>query len=644
MADSYSNIPVPIPTKNPVPSADIKDHVFGGAKIDEFVTSTGLVYVDRFGIEHRTIAGINYDANQAILNYGYITKDSFEDGSTLSTANECLRWKSNGEYYRWDGSFPKVVPPGSTPDSAGGIGKGKWVSVGDAVLRSEITSPSGGDAVVSSVFGGKVKDAYVSRQRSVSSGVHLFVVYGQSNAKGTAQNTPGAPDFVSPYARYWDGSALVPMTSYMKTSNDGTSSGSAWLSFANKYIGASGKECVFINSGKDSQSIAQLQKGDPSNNYTNMLAFANAAKAAIISEGKSVTKISILFIQGERDEVLGTGKNAYKAAMGTLWTNLKADTGATAFFNYTIGTYNNDTNPKRGYVIQAAQREFCEDNADAWIASEDVPKVKAAGMSSDAVHLSQLGYNLVGENSAIVVDGVLNGNKALEGSPAIDRRGSLNLSSQQEWMLHGAWINKVSGAWNLDPSMSRAVSLITSVVDGGDNYLTVTIPSDLSYLLATGGGSFYTTGSADLKVIVDRNLYTDRDAEGLTLVKLYFTTNVQVIVNTATQAIQTNNRTNLDMSSVITASAWSTGNVTLAHPLSKAVPIVQNITPGVFLYGIDQVVSNNFTTKVSCVNAAGDARNSTFAVNLLDCVVPPRALPNGTEVFFNIIGARKTAL
>ena len=126
------------PTNLPVSSESSRDLKFNAGKIDEFVTSNNHVYVDRFGNDHRTIEGINYDANQAILNYGYITKDSFEDGNTLSIANECLRWKSNGEYYRWDGAFPKVVPPGSTPDSTGGIGKGKWVSVGDASLRSDL--------------------------------------------------------------------------------------------------------------------------------------------------------------------------------------------------------------------------------------------------------------------------------------------------------------------------------------------------------------------------------------------------------------------------------------------------------------------------------------------------------------------------
>lgn len=128
------------PTNLPVPSESPRDLKFNAGKIDEFVTSENHVYVDRFGDEHRTIAVINYDANQAILNYGYITKDSFEDGSTISLANECLRWKSNGEYYRWDGILPKVVPPGSTPDSTGGIGDGKWVGVGDAALRTELSN------------------------------------------------------------------------------------------------------------------------------------------------------------------------------------------------------------------------------------------------------------------------------------------------------------------------------------------------------------------------------------------------------------------------------------------------------------------------------------------------------------------------
>ncbi|EFU0354858.1 tail fiber/spike domain-containing protein [Escherichia coli] len=72
--------------------------------------------------------------------YGYNTKKSFELGNTLIYLNDVLLWESNGEYYRWDGPLPKVVPPGSTPTTAGGVGPGAWRGVGDAVLRSELVN------------------------------------------------------------------------------------------------------------------------------------------------------------------------------------------------------------------------------------------------------------------------------------------------------------------------------------------------------------------------------------------------------------------------------------------------------------------------------------------------------------------------
>ncbi|MCO4151550.1 tail fiber/spike domain-containing protein [Citrobacter freundii] len=73
-------------------------------------------------------------AQQAISAFGYITLDSFEDGNTLTLPNQVLRLEATGEYYRWDGAFPKTVPAGSTPDSAGGIGDGAWVAVGAAAF------------------------------------------------------------------------------------------------------------------------------------------------------------------------------------------------------------------------------------------------------------------------------------------------------------------------------------------------------------------------------------------------------------------------------------------------------------------------------------------------------------------------------
>lgn len=63
---------------------------------------------------------------------GYITRRSFEEGFNVTTWNEVLLWEEDGEYYRWDGTLPKNVPAGSTPETSGGIGIGAWLSVGGA--------------------------------------------------------------------------------------------------------------------------------------------------------------------------------------------------------------------------------------------------------------------------------------------------------------------------------------------------------------------------------------------------------------------------------------------------------------------------------------------------------------------------------
>lgn len=133
------------PTNKSIPSEDPRDLKFNAGKIDEVVNSDAHYYTDRFGVRRWTIAGFQYTAEEAIRNYGYITMDSFEDGATLTLPNQTLRYEANGEYYRWDGEFPKIVPAGSTPDSTGEVKSGAWVSVGDGVLRSQLTDPDGAE-------------------------------------------------------------------------------------------------------------------------------------------------------------------------------------------------------------------------------------------------------------------------------------------------------------------------------------------------------------------------------------------------------------------------------------------------------------------------------------------------------------------
>ena len=149
------------PTQNPVPSESPRDLKFNAGKIDEFVTSMVNTYIDRFGNKHYTIEGLRWLAQQAIANYGWILKDSFEDGYTITLPNEALLWESNGEYYRWDGAMPKEVAAGSTPDSSGGVGIGAWVGIGDAALKTMLAGASG-SSMIGMEAGGTLKDATVN--------------------------------------------------------------------------------------------------------------------------------------------------------------------------------------------------------------------------------------------------------------------------------------------------------------------------------------------------------------------------------------------------------------------------------------------------------------------------------------------------
>ncbi|HEM6857221.1 TPA: hypothetical protein U2I44_002152 [Providencia rettgeri] len=147
------------PTQEPVPSSNIKDLFFNSGLLDIWATSLEPRYIDRFGNCHLTAAGMEWlfkelvetfkvDMNTAIVAAGYITIDSFQQGADLpnnelTQRNHILRDETTGEYYRWDGELPKQVPAGSTPESTGGIGKGAWVSVGDASLRGNLRSEDG---------------------------------------------------------------------------------------------------------------------------------------------------------------------------------------------------------------------------------------------------------------------------------------------------------------------------------------------------------------------------------------------------------------------------------------------------------------------------------------------------------------------
>lgn len=68
---------------------------------------------------------------------------TFSTGYTITDQRQCLLNLADNKYYQWFGALPKVVPAGSTPATAGGVGVGVWSDKTDLMLRSELSLSSG---------------------------------------------------------------------------------------------------------------------------------------------------------------------------------------------------------------------------------------------------------------------------------------------------------------------------------------------------------------------------------------------------------------------------------------------------------------------------------------------------------------------
>lgn len=68
---------------------------------------------------------------------------SFEEGATVNSKTDAIWYIAGGQCYTWGVAETKTVPVKSTPTSMGGVGPGKWLSVGDGLLRSALASTTG---------------------------------------------------------------------------------------------------------------------------------------------------------------------------------------------------------------------------------------------------------------------------------------------------------------------------------------------------------------------------------------------------------------------------------------------------------------------------------------------------------------------
>ncbi|AGF89194.1 hypothetical protein SP029_01072 [Salmonella phage FSL SP-029] len=106
--------------------------------IPELPTGTTAVSLSSSAVLVHSAGSVDLGA-LAVSREEYVTlSGTFDSGAVINVKNELLT-HTNGKY-RWDGTLPKTVDAGSTPETTGGVDLGAWVSVGDASLRNDLKS------------------------------------------------------------------------------------------------------------------------------------------------------------------------------------------------------------------------------------------------------------------------------------------------------------------------------------------------------------------------------------------------------------------------------------------------------------------------------------------------------------------------
>ncbi|HBL6929066.1 TPA: hypothetical protein LSH87_002028 [Citrobacter koseri] len=123
---------------------------------------------DRFGVPRLTWHGMEQRYKTALVNLGLNPVGTFQGGAVINSAGDIIQDETTGAWYRWDDltTLPKTVPSGSTPDSSGGTGVGKWLAVDVSdVLRKDLAKQTGAGLVgTSSVVGEAVTlETYVAK-------------------------------------------------------------------------------------------------------------------------------------------------------------------------------------------------------------------------------------------------------------------------------------------------------------------------------------------------------------------------------------------------------------------------------------------------------------------------------------------------
>lgn len=279
-----------------------------------------------------------------LLNLGYIDKGSFSAGATLTAPNEILQ--SSGEFYRWTGSFPKVVGAGSSPTPSG---VGGWVAIGDATLRAALEAANstvlvGGKQAQYVGFGG---EAYSRYKTTINFSLSDEDAEGLRTAMGNANKTNQTM-----YGRFKYVNGTASTTGVFDAANfGGQSSGtSAPIGFVFHHY-TDGTEIQIDNVGEANKILVLKNAHNPTRRQDKASDFVGTGSYISFDRHNYALGYNQTLGFVDKDfKIVWTGV----AGIGTLWQN-KADDGVAAFRFQTTNAHVNILDILNGVL---GQRSF----------------------------------------------------------------------------------------------------------------------------------------------------------------------------------------------------------------------------------------------------------------------------------------------
>ena len=242
-----------------------------------------------------------------------------------------------------------------------------------------------------------------SIKKSAKDVTDIFVIYGQSNAKGSANGTEGRAE-ITTHAKYWsrinqDIRHLIYDSESCSDQGSGSlSTGHAWGAFANTYYELTGKKMLFVIGAVGGKSVEELSKNNATGIYNDTLVEFNKAIAALDGD---VGEVNVLFHQGESDMSQETSWDDYFDQLTELFIDLRNDFEAVGVYVATVGNPST-RNEVDWHRIRNAQEYVCDRQKEVTVAFSGFKYFTELNdlLRSDGTHATQKGYNKMGDGMA----------------------------------------------------------------------------------------------------------------------------------------------------------------------------------------------------------------------------------------------------